>query len=118
MVRGLIQEAFGARASFLGAIPFGREHHPVNLEVRVGSHELQDRAPAPDLDVVTVCAYAQDRRDASGQAISDDDQRYGSLRETRSWRQTSQGASPLAYISSSRSLSRNVSIAVQNPVYL
>jgi hypothetical protein len=58
----LVAEVGGRGPRLLGARPVRREHHPVDDGVGVPIGQLQDGAPATDLDVVAVGAQHQQAR--------------------------------------------------------
>src|SRR3989344_5523455 len=53
------QEKRRALLRFPGALRIGTEDHPVKLQVRVVLNELENGSTAADLDVVAMCAQAQ-----------------------------------------------------------
>ena len=59
---GSREERLRARPCLRRALPGGREHHPVDLELRIRRDEREEGSSAPDLDVVRVAA---DREDAA-----------------------------------------------------
>src|SRR5690606_38663434 len=109
----------GARQEVLGRpLPLGRplgargEHDPVEPGVREALDEAQDRAAAPDLDVVAVGPEAQDVQRVVGRLGQP--QRAHHAAPARA-RQTAQGGSPRLWRSSRTCRSLNVSMGTKNP---